>query len=112
MNAVLERLLTQRADQVRFIDELLARVDAEQRDLVPAEQHNLEAARQRIRELDEQIEPIRAFEELRGTHESTLANLRSPRRDASRSRAKRLARRSGPPLEPARSWSTCSSRAA
>lgn len=65
MNAVLSRLEAQRAEQITFVDQLLNRVDAEERDLVDAEQANLTAARQRIEQLDQQIEPLREFEDLR-----------------------------------------------
>lgn len=65
MNAVLERLEAQRAEQVQFVDQMLARADSEARDLVEAERNNLTAARQRIGELDAQLEPLREFETLR-----------------------------------------------
>ena len=68
LNAVLERLREQRDAQVTFIDELLSRVDADGRDLVDAETSNLNAARERIAELDAQIAPLDEFEALRGTH--------------------------------------------
>lgn len=64
-NAVLARLEEQRAEQLTFVDQLLARVDAEGRDLVPAERDNLTAARQRVAEIDEQITPLREFDALR-----------------------------------------------
>jgi hypothetical protein len=72
-NPVLVRLLEDRDTQIRFIDETLARVETEERDLVDAERNNLTAARERIVELDAQIEPLEAFEELRGAHRSTSA---------------------------------------
>ena len=65
MNAVLARLEEQRAEQISFVDQLLARVDSDGRDLVPAERDNLTSARQRIAEIDEQLEPVRAFDALR-----------------------------------------------
>lgn len=65
-NAVLERLETQRAEQISFIDNLLNRVDAEGRDLTDSEQANLTATRQRIGEIDAQLAPLREFEDLRG----------------------------------------------
>jgi len=65
MNAVLERLLRQRDEQLTFVDQLLNRVDAESRDLVQAEKDNLQAARQRIGELDDQIKPLQEFDDLR-----------------------------------------------
>ena len=67
-NPVLERLEQQRSEQFDFIDQTLARVDAEERDLVEAEQRNVEAARERIRQLDEQISPLREYEQLRSAH--------------------------------------------
>lgn len=71
-NPVLDRLYAERQKQVDFMDETLARVADEDRDLVDAETSNLEAARERIAELDEQIEPIEAFEQVRGaSREST-----------------------------------------
>ena len=77
-NAVLARLYTQRQEQITFIDQTLERVEAEGRDLVDAEQANLDAARQRIRELSAQIEPLEDFEKLRGAHSETAALLIGP----------------------------------
>lgn len=73
MNPVLARLLEQREAQTQFIDQLLARVAEENRDLVDAERSNLEAARQRISELDEQITPLEEFEAVRTAHQSSAA---------------------------------------
>lgn len=65
-NVVLERLREERQHQIDFIDELLNRVDADGgRDLVDAEQGNLQVARERIAQLDAQITPIAEFEDLR-----------------------------------------------
>ena len=75
-NAVLDRLLAQRGEQETFIDQLLARVNEEDRDLVDAERGNLEAARQRIAELDAQINPLEDFERVRTAHR---ANVPAPR---------------------------------
>ena len=75
MNAVMQRLLQQRAEQITFIDQLLARVDTEERDLVDAERANLEAARQRIGELDLQLGPLEEFDRIRGEHQESLAQL-------------------------------------
>jgi hypothetical protein len=62
----LDRLQEQRQEQVDFVDHLLSQVDAgEGRDLVPAERANLDAARQRLAELDEQIKPLAEFEAMR-----------------------------------------------
>ena len=65
-NVVIERLETQRAEQVSFVDSMLSRADADGRDLVDAETNNLTAARQRIEEIDAQLAPLREFENLRG----------------------------------------------
>lgn len=64
-NAVLDRLREQRNDQFSFIDQLMARVAEENRDLVEAEQSNLDAARERITALDKQISPLAEYEKLR-----------------------------------------------
>lgn len=84
MNAVLERLREQRAEQVSSMDAILSQV--EDRDLVDAERGLLEAARGRIAELDAQIDPLQAFEDLRAAHGEASASIRpntvpaSPRR--------------------------------
>lgn len=78
MNPVLVRLQAERARAVEFIDTLLARVESESRDLVDAERSNLEATRQRIAELDAQIEPLAAFEDLRGVHRDASARILAP----------------------------------
>ena len=74
-NPVLTRLLEQREAQTQFIDTLLGRVAEENRDLVDAERSNLEAARQRITELDAQITPLEEFEAVRGAHQRTAATI-------------------------------------
>jgi hypothetical protein len=64
----LDRLQEQRQEQIDFVDHLLSQVDAgDGRDLVPAERANLDAARQRLAELDEQIRPLAEFEAMRET---------------------------------------------
>ena len=73
-NPVLVRLLEERETQVRFIDETLARVETEERDLVDAERNNLTAARERINALDAQIEPLEEFEQLRNAHRSSSSS--------------------------------------
>lgn len=72
MNPTLSRLLEQRSEQEAFIDNVLAQVEEEGRDLVDAERRNLEAAEQRIAELDRQIEPLEAWEERRAAHRAAL----------------------------------------
>ena len=77
-NAVLDRLLVQRQEQITFIDQTLDRVEAEGRDLVDAETANLDAARQRIVELNAQIDPLEEFEKLRAAHEAAVGALPRP----------------------------------
>jgi len=77
-NAVLDRLETQRAEQITFIDNLLARVETDGRDLVDAETANLTSARERIAELDAQIAPLREFENLRGEAASGAGRVLGP----------------------------------
>lgn len=72
-NAVLTRLREERQRCIEFIDNLLAQVESEGRDLVEAERNNLAAQRERIQQLDEQIQPLAEFEELRGAHEQTTS---------------------------------------
>lgn len=76
-NPVLVRLLDEREQQLRFVDETLARVEEDGRDLVDAERNNLTAARSRVQELDEQIEPLEEFEQLRDAHRDTGARYSS-----------------------------------
>lgn len=83
-NPVLTRLNAERDQQIEFIDQLLARVETEGRDLVDAERANLDAARQRMAQLDEQIEPLDAFEALRGQHRETSGRVLAPAAAGSR----------------------------
>jgi HK97 family phage major capsid protein len=76
-NVVLDRLREQRDEQISTIDAILGQV-GEERDLVDAERNLLEAARQRINEIDAQIEPLAGFEALRGQHNDKLATLPRP----------------------------------
>jgi hypothetical protein len=72
-NPVLERLQAERERQIEFVDNTLAGAERETRDLVDAEVGNIRAARERITEIDAQIEPLVAFENIRDTAHSTLA---------------------------------------
>jgi HK97 family phage major capsid protein len=54
----------------------LGNVAEQNRDLVPAETANLNTARERITAIDEQLTPLRAFEELRSTHRATGEQFR------------------------------------
>jgi len=70
-NPVLERMRAERAKHVEYIQTLLSRVDEDQRDLVDAETASLTQTRERIAQIDAQIEPLEAFEETRAAHEQT-----------------------------------------
>jgi HK97 family phage major capsid protein len=76
-NVVLDRLREARDEQISTIDAILGQV-GEERDLVDAERNLLEAARQRINEIDAQIEPLAGFEALRATHNDTVSALPRP----------------------------------
>ena len=75
MNPVLARLLAQRQEQIDFISHLLEQVETENRDLVDAERSNVDAARQRIEQLDAQIAPLEAFEATRTAHNETAGTV-------------------------------------
>ena len=80
-NAVLERKRAEKADQLQFVDELLAKVEADGgRDLVEAEVKNLESARQRVQELDAQIGPLEEHEAMRARHQESVAAFGPPTR--------------------------------
>lgn len=74
-NAVLTRLQAERTRCIEFIDNLLAQVEAEGRDLVDAEQSNLTAQQERIQQIDAQIAPLAEFEELRGAHQEAVGRV-------------------------------------
>src|SRR5215471_18026798 len=76
-NPVLERLVSQRAEQMSAMDSVLNQV-GEERDLVDAERSLLDASRERIAELDAQIQPLRQYEEMREAHSETVATLPRP----------------------------------
>jgi HK97 family phage major capsid protein len=85
-NVVLDRLREARDEQISTIDAILGQV-GEERDLVDAERNLLEAARQRINEIDAQIEPLAGFEALRATHNDTVSALPRPETAAVRAAA-------------------------
>lgn len=70
MNPVLARLLEERAKHIEYID-TLRRVDEDQRDLVDAETRSLQSTRDRIAQIDAQIEPLEQFEQARAAHQET-----------------------------------------
>lgn len=72
-NAVIASLEQQRADQFAFIDKLTADVEEAKRDMSDTERANVEAAHKRVKEIDEQLKPLREFEELRAADQSTAS---------------------------------------
>lgn len=76
-NAVLDRLREERAKHITYIDTLLSKVDEDQRDLVDAERSALDSAKQRIKQLDDQIAPLDEFEHSRAAHEETVRSVSS-----------------------------------
>ena len=87
MNPVLARLLAQRQEQIDFISHLLESVESEQRDLVEAERSNVAAARQRIEQLDAQIQPLEEFEAVRAAHTESVGVISTPGREGRGERA-------------------------
>ena len=82
MNPVLDRKRAEKSDQLSFIDELLAKVEADGgRDLVEAEIKNLDSAKERIAQLDAQIGPLEEHEAMRARHEATASSYSAPRPD-------------------------------
>jgi len=75
-NAVLDRFVADRQAQVDTMDQILAQVV--DRDLVDAERGILDACRQRIAALDDQIRPLQKFESLRAAHATTTSGLPQP----------------------------------
>ena len=71
-NPVLEGLLRQRSEQEQFVEQLLGRVAEDGRDLVDAEVSNLNGARERIEQLDDQIRPLEEWETQRAAHVSAM----------------------------------------
>jgi len=63
--AILERFQSERQEQVAYIDHLLGEVDSAGRDLSDTEKASLSASRERIQALDDQIEPLVTFAQLR-----------------------------------------------
>lgn len=76
MNAVLQILLAQRDEQLAAMDQILEQIAGrDTQELVPAERELLERARTQIADLDAQIEPLEAYELVRGVHSDRLAAL-------------------------------------
>lgn len=78
-NAVLERLYAERKDQIEFVDRTLegtTNAEGQTRDLSDSEQESLTRAQDRITELDKQIKPLEAFEQLRSAGQNVNHNFR------------------------------------
>lgn len=67
VNPLIERLNSQRAGQVEFIEQLVQHAADDERDLVETERRSIDAASQTITALDEQIAPLVAFENVRNS---------------------------------------------
>lgn len=72
-NAVLNRMEQERQSCLDFIDRTLAEVEKAERDLSDTEKESLAAQRDRIKELDAQIQPLKEFEQLRTAHQETAS---------------------------------------
>lgn len=67
VNPLIDRLQQQRAGQVEFIEQLVQRAADEERDLVETERRSIDAARETITALDEQLRPLVEFENVRNS---------------------------------------------
>ena len=76
-NVVLERMLAERGEHITTIESILGQVEG--RDLTDAEQQMLERTRERIVELDKQIEPLESWEKVKMQHNDTMAALPAAR---------------------------------
>lgn len=76
-NLMIERLEAERGEKLRFVEQLVEQANTENRDLVKAESDNIAAARDRVKELDAQLEPLREFDALRGAHRESGSTYRA-----------------------------------
>jgi len=75
-NVVLERVRAERQELIDTMESILGQVEG--RDLTDAEQSVLAHTRERIAEVDRQIEPLEEYERVKAAHASTLAALPHP----------------------------------
>jgi hypothetical protein len=75
-NAMIDRLEQERTEKLDFVEQTLEAANGEGRDLVDAEKRNLEAARDRVKELDEQLKPLHEFDALRNAHREGASQYR------------------------------------
>lgn len=66
-NAVLTKLVEERAGLVEYVDTTMAHAADEGRDLVPTELSTLQSTQERMAEIDKMIAPLKAFEDLRAS---------------------------------------------
>jgi HK97 family phage major capsid protein len=78
-NIVLERLRAERQEQIYTMESILNQVS--DRDLSEAEESILNHTRDRLQEIDKQIEPLEAYEAVKAAHQQTVADLPQPRPD-------------------------------
>lgn len=71
MLATLDRLEEERDEQIRFMEQILSEVDNGNRDMSESEKANMKRSKDRIKELDDQIEPLKEFEALRSAHRAS-----------------------------------------
>lgn len=81
-NVVLERLLAERAEAIKVLESILEQVDG--RDLTDAETEVLNRTRDRVVQLDRQIDPLEEYEKVKAVHAGTVATLPRPDRQADR----------------------------
>jgi len=75
-NAVLVRLRAERQELIDTIESILNQVEG--RDLTDAEQSVLDHTRNRIQEIDHQIEPLEEYERVAAAHRDTVRDLPAP----------------------------------
>ena len=88
VNPLIDRLNSQRNGQVEFIEQLMQRVTDEDRDLVETERRSIDAARETISALDEQIKPLVEFENVRNS--AVVIDSRLQNRAATRTNPRAL----------------------
>ena len=85
-NALIDRLNAQRQTQVDFIDQLVATANGEERELVETERRSIDSATEVITGIDEQLEPLVRFENVRAS--SHVIDSRLQQRSTGNSQAR------------------------
>lgn len=73
--SMMERLRAEREEQIAFVQQILEHANADERDLVPAEQANVAGARERVAQIDAQLTPMVEFEEARAAGSALLSRI-------------------------------------